>query len=576
MSKRIIVAFKNNKCRMCQFKVLKKIFPTILFIVLNILLYANETDTSEQKTEDIIDFTETSDLQSEDGIDRLEEPSSQSEDSTNEDNVDELVSEHTIQQNQPKELNFSKDDVVNYITENRKNMVTHNKIYEVPFQDFLRFNNIWLTNTQVPIHASLHKLQNFGTIQNNNFNNEKYPYPVALTRFYAGIGDYKKDFAHITFLKDEFLTIKNLNFKGDYRGESDYQNTQQKFADYFAQTEYSLHDFTLSAIYLSSDRELNPFYYTIDNDYYFIYDRLGLFNLDLSWKFLYLTYFSSSINISAKSINDSFKHKQEAIALGTKLDFDIHQINLSTQYNNNDNLISLHYDINSNNYKFSTDTVIYDSMSKIYSSNDFTANIIKNIYVVGNARYSDLDNPDFDFQIVNHLRSYYALGFGIKSNFSEKYYFDTYVKAGQKNVIQYSSNKLNEKFNTISYVTDINVLVYKYMFNISNELLYDDFSKKFSLLTAYYNTLNLSVTRLFAHDNKMTLGSRMYFLSSVINDYNQYVNANMCINLYLKIGITKIFDINVEINNLTRRGYLGNENLNDLHFTTQLVWYFIN
>ena len=479
-------------------------------------------------------------------------------------------------QEQRKELNFTKDDVLDFIVDNRKHVITEKKIYQIPRQNFLQFNNIWLTNIQIPINASTYKLQNFGRLDNNKFSIEKYPYAVALTRLYAGLGDYEKNFAHITFYKDEMLTIDNLNFRGDFRGISDYKITHQKFSDIFTQLDYNLNDFKFSLIYFSSDRDYHPLYYSFYDNQNSINDVWSLFNFEVAWKHIFVSYFSDNNKVSADIFKESFKNNNQVIAVGVNFDFDLQSIKVSGQHDFDDNLFSMNYNLNTDSYKFNTDVILFDNNTKIYTHTDINATIYKNLYCLGKFLYLDIVRSEINFLIENHVRKSYEAGIGFKGLKNENFYYDTYLIAKQIEYIQFANNKLAENINTVSHVVDVNYIVNRLLINLNNRVDYNNFNNNFYLLYDYYNELEASLTWSLKNDNKVSLGSRLAIISSILNDYDEINSTNHCIDIFFSIHLTKLFDIKAEFNNLTRRGHFGNEILNDLHFTSQIVWYFIN
>ena len=537
-------------------------------------LYCSDTDPPVE---------EISDLPDEDTPPVEENPDFQNEDDQPDDEIDEtepnfepIPQDTRDPQGQRKEITFTKEDVLDFVVDNRKHVITGRKLYDVPWHSFLQFNNIWLTNTQRPIHASLYKLQNFGRLDDNKFSIEKYPYAVALTRMYAGLGDYDKNFAHITFYKDEMLAIENLNFRGDFRGVSDFQNESQKFSDSFLYAEYKFHDFSFSMNYLNFDRQLNSFYYYFEDYGSYIDEVWNIMNFEVTWKSLFVSYFSGSNKYSAAALGAPVRFDTKSLAVGVDLNFDIHRIRASGQHDFDDNLFNLQYSLLTEDYMIKTDGVFFDDGSKIYANADIKASLNKNLYLLGKAHYRDIVRPKIYFSIENHLRNSYEGGVGYKSFPKGNFYFDTYMLAGKKELTQYFASKTTEDVYTVSHVFDVNYILHNILFNIHNKFEYNNFSNYIYLLSDYYNEVDASITMNLKNDNRIILGSKVSLISSIFNEKNYIIPMNHCIDVYLSIGITKLFDIKAEINNLTRRGHFGNESLGDMHFTAQMVWYFIN
>jgi len=158
--------------------------------------------------------------------------------------------------------------------------------------------------------------------------------------------------------------------------------------------------------------------------------------------------------------------------------------------------------------------------------------------------------------------------------------FSVDFMVGQRSIEQHiGEHTLSEDFTTISseinYVFPINWL-HSPFFQISNYFVNDDMKTTFLLLPEYRNYTDLSLTWFLPSDNRVGLGTRINLLSKVHNAQWQSTSTDPTVDIYFSVGITKVFDLKVEFNNIYRSMNFGNDRLQDFHVTSYLVWYFIN
>jgi len=580
----------------------KQIFIACLLLI-PLLLF------SQEQPEPIVETQETSILGTPTDID--EAP------------ADTTYTEPEAQTPAKKELTFTIDDIIAFIETDKEMVIHHNSISEVNYHNIVRINSFRLFRPLLPANAYIAKLNNLGTLNPNInqyttikgthngmpvvFDTDTYPYEVSLTRFYAGMGELDKDFADITFRKDAAFSIENLQLRGDFKAINDYTNKNvsypnqdyNKTSDAFFQMDYTLYEIDISAMYLNTNTDLTtPDYYIYDhNPKNMLHDSLDLKAIQIGWKYLYAGYMQAE-NYLSTSPNTTYA--TEAYIAGVKYEINSHAIDLTYQKNfdkikgiqpttqkYNDDIYSLKYsldhpfddeDIEKPQYALASEVSLYNQ--KINGYAQLSANVHKNLFLIGEANYSDYLRPQVPyFRFENYLTQSYKGGVGyyhLKDR--DQFWLDANIMAGQKGVTQFTdqADKVSEKFITISNDVNANLLIDKYLFNINHTLVYDDYKQPFYLLPLFTNTTDCSITLLMQNNNKIALGTKISLISEVKNAQENIFPANHCIDAYLSIGITKVFDIKVVFNNISRRQYYGNDLLDDFHFTSMLTWYFIN
>ncbi|MCL2063041.1 MAG: hypothetical protein FWG98_01535 [Candidatus Cloacimonetes bacterium] len=667
-----------------------------------------------------------------------------------------------------REINFTKDDIVRFAAEDMERIVYTESLYEVPYQDKLKINNIWLINTQLPLKTYTRKLTNFGHLEDNRFNSEYYPYEVTLTRLYAGLGDFDKDFAHLTVYKDDLFTIPNINFRGDFRGRDEYKygfnhresdmyiqvryridvgkpfhfvqgdregqqgdregqqgdrdgqqgdrEEQQGDGEYnyeaieenaellqdedgidvatisppyplhkcggisdpyqcegissdidiemeiltedcqlaeekreneeetlissvsreengLGQLEADFHgvktyiDFT--AMYLDTNRDLVARQYFLEKIFLLqnetITENWQFISLDVSWKYLFGSAFLSNNRINSNRTSDRIRCENLGLVLGLQYENKFQEIKISYQRDvgNNemnwaegadivyseekteDNILGLSYNLNHEKFQSELNIILFEDISRINMQQKSVWDFHRNINILTDLNYSDVVRPFLKYRIENHI--FREMKGGLRIKYDKEYIFtsnpekgasffvnsdriETTIQAdfmlGEKNISQFRSInnpteemqwlRIKEDFMTFSSDISASLKIYDFVLFLNNRFEYDNFQEQFYLLPEYSNTLELSLAWYLRHNNQMRIGSRVSFMGDVINDSGVLRQSNPVVDAYFALGITKLFDIKLEINNIYRNMIFGNEILNDYHISSYLVWYFIN
>jgi hypothetical protein len=509
-----------------------------------------------------------------------------------------------------KEIDFTIDDIVSFITQDKDNTLYQEPIYQVSYQNKYLFRSVMLSQGTLPINFYTTNLSNLGLIDEHAFQTTQYPYRVSLTKLFAGLGEFDKNHAHITFMKDEFLTVDNLSFRGDFKAKSTpYYFENFRMGSYFIDANYSMSDISFSTTFFSLDRDLRPGFYSLSDIGLYrekLNEKKSLAYFDISWRYLFLSYLTTDHKISAEHIYSSASFENNILALGTEFRYDRHGIKFATQYDHLQIDSSSFTDYNAyalysyvsddtcmSKYTINSDFFIFDDFSKINTFTRLSARTYRDFYLLSNVFYQDPIIFSIPFTYQNYITSSFYLGFAYQQNGNHLHNLSlchlTHSHTTNKNNIYldfligsrslrqtHRFYNLSETF--LSYTSEIStaVQVDNFVIGMQNKLRYDDFDSPFLLIPTYTNSTEISLTRLLPKNNKIALGTRIHFISKVFDEMNTTIPANHLIDAYFSIGITKLFDISFELNNITRRAYFGNEMLHDIHFTAFTTWYFIN
>jgi hypothetical protein len=235
---------------------------------------------------------------------------------------------------------------------------------------------------------------------------------------------------------------------------------------------------------------------------------------------------------------------------------------------------SVKYELFYKIFDLKTEFILFDKNAKMDGTADLSVNLYKNLYVKSNLSYADqyvseMTNGSNDFL---HIPSMYKVGLAYNEEGKPtQIYADLLV--GKRKIRQFS---LQEEVMTASSEVKAIIPLGKYALNLKNAFEYDLLTKDFTLIPEYRNTIELSVTRFLGNDNKLTLGSRIFLIAEIYNDTNDFVGSDPLFALYFSVGITKLFDINLDFYNLSRSMYFGNDKVKDFNVIASIIWYFIN
>jgi len=543
------------------------------------------------------------------------------------------IEKSDLTDNQKENFSFTKDDVVDFSYRDMQNMIYYHKLYQAPIYHNIKINNIWLTNLQIPSFLYMNKLSNLGNVYENRFSKTFYPYAVTLTRLYAGLGDYDQNFAHVSMFKNEFMSKPNLHFRGDFRGSDEYKDgINQKSSDFYIQFDYAAHiksmeedeikeindaqKIDFGATFMTSSKNLLARYYLFEDSFKnvseVINDSWRFVSFEVLWKNLFINYFFSENVLSSERTAESLNFDSSGLLLGALITNEYNELKLTYQLNMNeigepylykkkDNMVSLEHNMDTEKLDINTGFIVFDNFSKI----DITQKVFFKLYndfnLVTNMKYSDINRPQIQYKVENYAN--HAVMGGISINMfshienrmqtllsaqedfvsnklqSSLFYWSIQSNylVGQKKITQYTNvNTLDEDF--ISFSSEIKVAIFMrdFLLKLINNFEYDNFHKEFILTPKYYNTLDVSLSWLMKQNNRVCLGSRLNIISEIFNETSFPIKDNPLLDVYFLLGITKLFDIKVELKNIYRNAYFGSNVINDFHITSHIVWYFIN
>jgi len=527
------------------------------------------------------------------------------------------------QEERRREINFTLADVVEFCTNDKESINSRENLYRVPYYNKLKINNFWLLRPQLPFHLYQRKLNNFGHWNNNKFFMQRYPYAPAITRLHAGIGQFDRDFAHITLMKDEFLTINNLNFRGDFRASNalsvDNIDNNYGSSNFYFQSDYRLNDFAFSAVFINTSQNTHSRYYSFqdafNNNTELMSDKWSFYSFEVAWRNFFVGSMISTNALNSSATNSSIKFEEQAYVAGTQFNWNHQDLKLSyqrsyyrfenaTKTSNDDNIFYINHRISGNRFSLETDLLFFDNFSKNDISNQLSVNFYRNFHFLSDVQRFNNHRSNVRYMVETKQRSVYKAGIGHvtpdrrhysvisergkRPSFSNPFQQHSHsywrwsidFMLGQKHIDQVVRTpmfyRLDERFWTFSSNFYTAFRIDRFTAQINNYFEYDYMTENFLLLPEYSNITDLSLSWFLPSDNRVSIGSRINVLSDVIVEHGRLFSFNPVVDVYFSFGITKLFDIKVELNNIYRNMYFGNNVLHDFHVTSYLVWYFIN
>ncbi|MDD4155526.1 MAG: hypothetical protein PHY08_03030 [Candidatus Cloacimonetes bacterium] len=482
-----------------------------------------------------------------------------------------------------EKLDYYIDDFSDSL-QNKLSFNSHN--FDLLFFDNFLIEDYVISNNVLATHFLKDKLSNYGKITGNQFYHIDYPYNVALTRTYAGLGEYDNNFAHISFRKNHSLSVDNLQIRADFRARDRlYKNYNHKEADGYLNLNYQFNDFILNTNVIMSNRDLlSGDYYTsniflTDNDR--INDKWEFYQYGLAWKFLKLSYISNDQDIKAMNLDNEFQSKTQSAVLSinvgdshnnlkANIQKDYIKINNQTEFNQN--VFSLQHHNQIADFKFEGNYIGLNNLKDLDISFKSAYSLTNHIDFISKLEYQDKLDKYIDYNVYNSQERLLTGGFVYKRD-----NFNLCFLSGQKEIYQENIiNELSEKVFTLNAYVSTRFAINNYYLNISNEYNYDKIRKSFVLLPEYSNTSDISILLPLKNDNSIALGSKIYLVADVLDERFALRHSEPLVDIYVNIGISKLFNFQVQLNNVVRNTYFGDKTLNDFSFTTHIVWYFIN
>jgi len=519
---------------------------------------------------------------------------------------------------------YTREEIVEYIIQDKQHLFPQQSPFVFPEHKKLKIDQFLLLRPQLPSSSYENKMMNWGEWQRNQFTTEKYPYEVSITRFKGGLGDYNQNFAHLTFLKDGFLAVNNLNFRGDFRGTSAlYEEVNNKSADLNFRLKYNFSKLFLTTTHISTQQEIYKKYYYLLGDLTkapYLTDKWQYSSYLLEYQFFYLGYNTSKNLINAPQAGTKAVMQSHSYLTGITGKLNHHSSHLSAQldyyqtknhfldnWNNssiqqastNDLSYQFQYRYSGILNYFQTDFLLFHAHQKIDSQSNLRLHVWKNFYAQSIITYTDENRTDLRVFLENQTQSLYQTGLafdpslffdsasktGIDSSYSTPYspsqlqhsIFYSNLLLGSKRINQYfySEKKTYEFVNISSTITTI-FPISRFLFNLKNSFDLHQSNETIVLFPKYENQFDIALKIPLQNDNELGIGSRINIISSLHDEQNKMIKTNPTFDVYISISITKLFDINLEFNNLNRNMNYGNHYLHDFHFTSQVTWYFIN
>jgi len=542
-----------------------KIFPFFTIFIMMCFLYWFGLIVSLYSEHMTTSIVEKIDEKTDDGIESADEipfPMFDNFEESGDDSLNHLLFESTNDKQaieEKKKHEVQKEDILLFIEEDKERIIYRNNMYEVFYYPKYKINKVWLNNPFLSNVIYNDFLRNFGIVSNNRYNTYKYPYSVAMTRLYAGLGEFDKNFAHLSFMKDDILSINNLYFRGDFKGSDELINDiNHKALETQVQVEYKVYDFDINTLFLSADSDRTD----VNIQWDFI-------SIDLAWKYLYIGYANNKVTFE----NDELSNVESIFYGGIQFKNDTTKLSVYSQNSSikKKDEIMLGTKFSNSSYKYSVEAEIlfYNESNKLDGYNDLKVKLLPSLDLLSDVFYSDYVNENANIT----ERSRYKLGLEYRKG---KQFVN--IMVGNKTFYENRrSESIEESFFTLTSQLNINIPLWNFNVSMKNSFEYDKITKYFYYVPEYSNTSDISIVSLMSNNNKwVILGCRMYLLSNVFTESLSLIHSDPVYDLYTSISISKQFDLSIELNNINRNYNYGNNELQDFHFTSYLVWYFLN
>ena len=471
------------------------------------------------------------------------------------------TTENNEKENPKKRKTVTIEEINDFIENDKDNFVYKKDMDYLPLYPNYKINRMWLTPT-LSNNTYNEYLRNFGSARDNRFKNTKYSYPVSITRLYAGLGEFDKNFSHISFMKDEFLGLDHLYIRGDFKGSDEQINVggsdvNLRALDTQVQAEYQLKDFTAKTVFFSTDSDR-----TVSNV------KWNFQSFELAWKYFFGGYASTE----TKYEDSQSKFTEEIYIAGLQYHSDIVDIELykqnSVMNNESKQFSGSNLSFNSGRVDLSFDVYTNDKFDSIQAIGDISVFLYKNYYSRAMVSYTDYKSPFTTLYEKQHIKA------GLEYKNDHQY---ANILVGEKRLEEQRIIAISESFATLSSEVRLQIPVLSFILDFKNDFEYNNLSEGFYLVPEYKNTADISLVYATHPDNKwVVIGTRMYILSDIFTTDTPSVHTDPIFDLYTAIGITKYFDLCIELNNINRNWNYGNNEIQDFHFTTYLMWYFLN
>lgn len=419
-----------------------------------------------------------------------------------------------------------------------------------------------------------------------DFSIKPYKSPVTFTEVYLGMGSKNYKDAQLELRKSDLLETEDLSLQvGFFYNEGNLLKNAEKSNSFITDIHYSstYGDFNFQAF--SSEMEFTYLdsigYFRESNDKP-VREKIEEYSFQYSLNHILTGIKYENIEYYSPLLSKNLYRKLNQFLLGVNISspesFDI-SLRWEHIFNKNDpfdtigsNVLGTN-DVFSWSFFFKKDKLYFRSFNytggsyKALTHNTLGMEIfdIINLNLNYNRKSKDLNNSptgnhineELSFNTLIELKS-------LKSDISignRSYTIDTiFLK--------------DENFRFFENLTEIRYRLFFLEFSIQNWFLFLKNPQQGRYLPTYSNEFCPRVVFLLEHDNSIELGLNYHYTSGsnelIAASHNTYLSS------FVRIGISKLFDFNFEIHNLTNSDSIYQYEMDKTNYSLRVRWFFVN
>jgi len=467
----------------------------------------------------------------------------------------------------------------------------------------MKNNNLDYQN-DISLYQFENNIQDITSSKNNSFNslsnikilNRKlYPYSPMLVSTEMGMSEKEISYANAEAYKNHLFNVENLNFSSVfYASKGEVPLITESTANSRISMNYQFDKWTVDGGISTishdySSKRLNNFYFAkMPED--LINEKSDTQWISTSFQSLYMGYNAINQKMSV-STGQKIKTSQEALLFGFKThqplfynDVDLFiQINDEKseclldsliQQNMQYSLLGLNHRLNLDFLSWNNDIIYHSKNSSKYIRTHFDIPLRKHIEAgagyTGNTLESILHtqlfmNNQFEKQYDVHTRLYNQY-LNMELSIGKRYQNQTIQK--------FQTIQIKESFSFISLKNSLNIPIQNYCFRMNHMLDFQN-SEQLYYTSQLLNKLGLSIEKDLGRHNKIAVGIDTYYADDILSETGIW-GYSFVIDTFVKINITKLFDLSVRLHNITNNEHYLAEYLNPTHVSGTIHWNFLN
>ena len=443
------------------------------------------------------------------------------------------------------------------------------------------------------------------TIQNWRFETRDYELPVTFVDAYAGLGYLNMDYGHIRLAKNDFLDLEDFRIGTSILFQDGYwMGMREKSSNYTLDTRLPVgpHTFRWYFLHINQDIPANKW-----RDQYEYLANVGysekISEHSLLWDnpVLNIGFRYEKLKYSDTPLEEQPERTLYQLMLKRDFEWRHHYLGLTWEYFDLDDSegISKPYltesfrDIGKIVYKYRNNNL--DIWSENYSGNSYKYHTHSEL----NYRFSDyvtagigvLDNSprteSYDYIRTIIARDLYStvawksvIG-DIRATLGERDYIqygDTKAAGNSELNCRWDTNRNEPKQElTTLYIEGEHILMRSYGVTDWSLLshLNARLDNELDYFPLYYGKVNLECRYNLLHDNAITAGLIYHYTGEFTTPHHIVESAEM-LDGYIRISITRLFDIQADARNLLQSESLYGYPVAGIHWNVGIRWYFLN